>query len=66
MLDEERRGGGDRRKSDSLNAQAPFLTKDGVVFSDRRKRDERRVLSIEEMFDLDNVEEIEIKPLRYG
>ena len=66
MLDEERRGGGDRRSADSLNTQAPFLTKDGVVFSDRRKRDDRRVLSIEEMFDLDNVEEIEIKPLRYG
>jgi hypothetical protein len=66
MLDEERRGGGDRRKSDSLNAQAPFLTKDGVVFSDRRQRDERRTLPLEEMFNLDDVEEIELKPLRFG
>lgn len=66
MFRENRRGGVDRRKADSLNMQAPFLTKQGLVFTDRRKNPDRRVLAMEEIYELGEVEEIELKPLRYG
>lgn len=66
MFRDNRRGGMDRRKSDTLNTQAPFLTKEGLVFTDRRKSPDRRVLSMEEIYELGEVEEIELKPLRFG
>lgn len=38
----ERRAGEDRRQGNILNASLPFLTKDGLVFHERRKRPDRR------------------------
>lgn len=64
MLENERRGSEDRRKADSINSQSPFLTRDGLVFTDRRKNSDRRNLKIDEMLALGDVEEIELKPVR--
>jgi len=66
MLNNERRGSGDRRLADATNTQSPFLTKDGLVFTDRRKSSDRRNLKMEEMLALGEVEEIELKPIRYA
>lgn len=65
MLDNERRGSEDRRKADSINSQSPFLTRDGLVFTDRRKSVDRRNSMIEEMVASGDVEEIELKPVSY-
>ena len=65
MLDNERRGSEDRRKTDSINSQSPFLTRDGLVFTDRRKSVDRRNSMIEEMVASGDVEEIELKPVSY-
>ncbi|MBI5752592.1 MAG: hypothetical protein HZA59_10685 [Hydrogenophilales bacterium] len=64
MLSNERRGSGDRRKADAFNTHSPFLTKDGLVFTDRRKNSDRRDVKMEEIFALGEVEEIELKPVR--
>ena len=66
MLNNERRSRDDRRNSDGLNAQSPFLTKDGLVFTDRRKRAERRNLNVDDLLEMGEVEEIELKPVRYA
>ncbi|MBT9612661.1 MAG: hypothetical protein IV108_05270 [Burkholderiales bacterium] len=66
MLSNERRNNDDRRKADGLNAQSPYLTKDGLVFTDRRKNADRRHLNMEQAFELGEVEEIELKPVRYA
>lgn len=66
MLNNERRSRDDRRKTDGLNnTNSPFLTKDGLVFTDRRKNPDRRKLNLEEIFEIGEVEEIELKPVRY-
>ena len=65
MLENERRDSGDRRKADTNNSQSPFLTKDGLVFAERRKNSDRRNLRIDEMMALGDVEEIELKPVSY-
>ena len=66
MLNNERRNSDDRRKADGFNCQSPFLTRDGLVFTDRRKNSDRRHMKLEEIFDLGEVEEIELKPVRYA
>lgn len=63
---EERRSREDRRKANGLNTQSPFLTKDGLVFTDRRKNPDRRKMKLEDIFELGEVEEIELKPVRYA
>ena len=65
MLENERRDSGDRRKADTNNSQSPFLTTDGLVFTERRKNSDRRNLRIDEMMALGDVEEIELKPVSY-
>ncbi|OFZ69352.1 MAG: hypothetical protein A2Z01_05820 [Betaproteobacteria bacterium RBG_16_58_11] len=64
MLNNERRSSDDRRKADGFNTHSPFLTKDGLVFTNRRKNADRRDLKMEEIFELGEVEEIELKPVR--
>lgn len=66
MLNNERRSREDRRKSDGLNAQSPYLTKDGLVFTDRRKSRDRRNLNVDDILEMGEVEEIELKPVRYA
>jgi len=66
MLNNERRSSDDRRKADALNTHSPFLTKDGLVFTDRRKNSDRRNLKMEEILEFGEVEEIELKPVRYA
>ncbi len=66
MLSSERRARDDRRKVDAFNAMSPFLTRDGLVFTDRRKNPDRRNMNMDEIFELGEVEEIELKPVRYG
>lgn len=67
QITEERRAGRDRRSADGFNSAAPFLTKDGLVFTDRRRGDrDRRHLDVNELIDLGEVEEIELEPVRFG
>ena len=64
---EERRAGRDRRSADGFNSAAPFLTKDGLVFTDRRRGDrERRQVNASELIELGEVEEIVLEPVRFG
>lgn len=64
---EERRAGRDRRSTDRFNSAAPFLTKDGLVFTDRRRGDrDRREVNLSEVIELGEVEEIELEPVRFG
>lgn len=65
MLENERRDSGDRRKADTNNLRSPFLTTNGLVFTERRKNSDRRNLRIDEMMALGDVEEIELKPVSY-
>ena len=60
----ERRGGGERRSGECFNSTAPFLTKDGLVFTDRRRSIERRQCPVSEMVELGEVEEIILEPVR--
>ncbi len=63
----ERRAGRDRRSAEGVNSAAPFLTKDGLVFTDRRRGDrDRRHIDVNELLELGEVEEIELKPVRYS
>lgn len=64
MLNTDRRTGHDRRSTDSFNKTAPFLTKEGLVFTDRRRGD-RRQDAAEEVVDLGEVEEIVLEPVRF-
>lgn len=63
MSNNERRDSDDRRKADEINTYSPFLTEDGLVLTERRKNPDRRNLEVEEIFELDDVEEIELKPV---
>ncbi len=38
----DRRDSGDRRRGSIFNGSLPFLTKDGLVFHDRRSQSDRR------------------------
>ena len=60
----DRRAERERRSSDSFNNTAPFLTKDGLVFTDRRRSADRRELSVSEILEIGDVEEIELEPVR--
>ena len=60
----DRRAERERRSSDSFNNAAPFLTKDGLVFTDRRRSADRRELTVREMLEMGDVEEIELEPVR--
>lgn len=63
----ERRTGQDRRSAEGASLAAPFLTKDGLVFSDRRSGGrERRHVNINELLALGEVEEIVLQPVRLG
>jgi len=63
----ERRAGRDRRSADSFNSAVPFLTRDGLVFTDRRRGDrERRQINVSELIELGDVEEIVLEPVRFG
>ena len=63
----ERRAGRDRRSAEGFNNAAPFLTKDGLVFTDRRRGDrDRRSIDMAEVLELGEVEEIELEPVRFG
>lgn len=60
----DRRAGRERRSSDGFNRTAPFLTKDGLVFTDRRRNAERREFTVSELMELGDVEEIVLEPVR--
>ncbi len=60
----DRRAGRERRGGEGSNRTAPFITKDGLVFTDRRRNAERREFSVSEMMELGDVEEIVLEPLR--
>jgi hypothetical protein len=60
----DRRAGRERRSGEGFNQTAPFLTKDGLVFSDRRRTAERREFTVSELMELGDVEEIELEPVR--
>ena len=60
----DRRAGRERRSGEHFNQTAPFLTKDGLVFTDRRRSAERREFTVSEMMELGEVEEIELEPVR--
>jgi len=63
----ERRAGRDRRSANSINSAAPFLTKDGLVFTDRRRGDrDRRQIDVNDLIELGDVEEIVLEPVRFG
>ncbi len=60
----DRRSERERRSGEGSNRTAPFLTKDGLVFSDRRRNAERREFTVSELMELGDVEEIELEPVR--
>lgn len=60
----DRRAGRERRSGEGFNRTAPFLTKDGLVFTDRRRNTERREFTVSEMMELGEVEEIVLEPVR--
>lgn len=60
----ERRAGRERRSDECFNSTTPFLTKDGLVFTDRRRSAERRQCTVSEMVELGEVEEIVLEPVR--
>jgi len=62
---DERRAGRERRSTEGFNSQPPYLTRDGLVFTDRRQQDERRQANLDEASAFGEVEEIELKPLRF-
>ena len=67
MQANERRAGRDRRSADCSRSAEPFLTKDGLIFTDRRRGDRvRRHLDVNELIELGDVEEIVLEPVRYG
>ncbi len=65
MDSDERRASQDRRNSEGFNSQPPYLTRDGLVFTDRRQQDERRQANMDEASAFGEVEEIELKPLHF-
>ncbi len=60
----DRRASRERRRSECFNSTTPFLTKDGLVFTDRRRSSDRREFSVNEILELGEVEEIELEPVR--
>lgn len=66
MDSDERRAGRDRRNIEGFNSQPPYLTRDGLVFTDRRQQDERRLVNRDGASVFGEVEEIELKPLRFS
>jgi len=63
----ERRANKDRRSAAGFNSAAPFLTRDGLVFTDRRRGDrDRRQVDMTEVFELGEVEEIVLEPVRFS
>lgn len=67
MQANERRANRDRRRAGGFNSAVPFLTKDGLVFTDRRRGDrDRRQVDMTEVLELGEVEEIELEPVRFG
>ena len=60
----DRRAGRERRSGEVFNRTAPFLTQEGLVFTDRRRSAERREFTVSEIMELGEVEEIELEPVR--
>ena len=61
---DERRAGRERRNVEGFNSEPPFLTRDGLVFTDRRQSAERRQQTVASP-DFSEVEEIELQPVRF-
>ena len=58
-MENRRRNKDDRRQNEASENQPPYMTKDGVVYTDRRKSDRRRI-DVLSLIEMGEVEEIEI------
>lgn len=63
----ERKAGRERRNTADFNRTAPFLTREGLVFTDRRRgATNRRQVDMDKLLEICDVEEIVLQPLRLG